>query len=48
VQDEQRIRIYANIARRLVWERRAYIALWCLAGFMAGFGVGWEIGRMMG
>ena len=39
--DEQRFRIYRGIARRVVWERRSVVALWCTAAFMAGFGVGW-------
>lgn len=47
VNDEQRIRIYRRVMRRLIWERRAVIALYTLAGFLGGFGAGWELaGRM--
>lgn len=41
--DATRFRIYRNIARRIVWERRAYVGLWCTAAFMGGFGIGWLV-----
>lgn len=45
--EEQRFRVYRNIARRVVWERRAVVALWCLAAFIAGVGLGWELSARM-
>lgn len=41
--DEQRFRTYGRIMRRIVWERRAVVGLWCVAAFLAGFGAGWEL-----
>ncbi|MGD9889870.1 MAG: hypothetical protein AB7U18_01075 [Dehalococcoidia bacterium] len=41
--DEQRFRVYRNIARRIVWERRAYVCLWGVAAFLCGFGLGWSV-----
>ena len=43
--DEQRFRVYERIARRIAWERRAYVGLWALAGF---FLVYWDIMQLVG
>lgn len=37
--DEVRFRIYRNIVRRIVWERRAALALSFIGGVMGGAGL---------